>query len=276
MDERYDRNVEIDDFLEIWEWCSRRLHVKWQRRPKLRNGCFIGLACALSNDENDLPPMQLLKTYRKLPRPLLDREKVTVFWETRPMSLLELGLGAYTKASPLTKRLNHLRPDYQNNPALDDLAKKMRCREKRFGDDWFTDGHHPEREYRLLKKEMKPLYACLEEMLTHEPVAVSKLALEVLAKGWQFGEIPASCRVRKTPEKLLNRANRLKLWQAAQAVLAGDLEEEEMLSALWSTLHRKITPAIKTAIEAQGHTVADVVGDFISFDVNKTRDEITE
>jgi hypothetical protein len=276
MDERYDRNVEIDDLLEIWEWCSRRLHVKWQRKPKLRNGCFIGLACALSNDEDDFPPMQLLKTYRSLPRPLLDKEKVTVFWETRPMSLLELCLGAYTKASFLTRRLNHLRSEYQDNPTLDDLAKKMRCREKRFGDDWFTDGHHPEREYRLLKKEMKPLYACLEETLTHEPVAVSKLALEVLAKGWQFGEIPASCRVRKTPEKLLNRANRLKLWQAARTVLAGDLEEEEMLSALCNTLHRKITSATKTAIEAQGYAVADVVGDFISFDVNKTRDEITK
>jgi hypothetical protein len=276
MDERYDRNVEIDDLLEIWEWCSRRLHVKWQRRPKLRNGCFIGLACALSNDEGDFPPMQLLKTYRSLPRPLLDEEKVTVFWETRPMSLLELCLGAYTKASPLTKRLNHLRSEYQNNPPLDGLAKKMRCREKRFGEDWFTDGHHPEREYRLLRKEIKRLYASLEEMLTHEPVAVSKLALDVLAKGWQFGEIPASCRVRKTPEKLLNRANRLKLWQAARSVLAGDLEEEELLSALCNTLHRKITSATKTAIEAQGYAVADVVGDFISFDVNKTRDELIE
>jgi hypothetical protein len=123
---------------------------------------------------------------------------------------------------------------------------------------------------------MKPLYACLEETLTYESVAVSKLALEVLAKGWQFGEIPASCRVRKTPEKLLNRANRLKLWQAARSVLAGDLEEEEMLGALCNTLHRKITSATKIAIEAQGYAVADVVGDFISFDVNKTRDEITK
>jgi hypothetical protein len=276
MDQRYDRNVEIDDLLQIWEWCSRHLHVKWQRKPKLRNGCFIGLACALSDDDDDIPPMQLLKIYRKLPTPLLDQEQVTIFWETRPMSLLELCLGTYTKASSLARRLNRIRPDYQNNATLDDLAKTMRCREKRFGDDWFTDGHHPQREYRLLKKEMKPLCGRLEEVLTNDPSAVSNLALDVLAKGWQFGEIPASCRVRKTPENLLNRANRLKLWQAAHAVLAGDLEEEEMLSALCTALHRKITPATKTVIETQGHTVTDVVGDFISFDVNKTRDEITE
>jgi hypothetical protein len=102
-----------------------------------------------------------------------------------------------------------------------------------------------------------------------------KLALDVLTKGWQFGEIPASCRVRKTHEKLLNHANRLKLWQTAHAILTRDLEEDEMLNALCSVLHRKITPATKAAIEAQDYTVADVVGDFINFDVRKTRDEIT-
>jgi hypothetical protein len=276
MNKRYNRNVEVDDLLEIWEWCSRRLHVKWQRKRRLRNGCFFGLACALSDEHGDIPPMKLLKTYRSLPTPLLDKEQVTVFWETRPMSLLELCLGAYTKASPLARRLNRLRPEYQNNSTLDDLAKKMRSREKRFGDDWFTDGHHPEREYRLLKKELKPLCDRLEEAMTNEPATVSKLALDVLAKGWQFGEIPASCLVRKTPEKLLNRANRLKLWQAAQAVLAEDLEEEEMLNALWTALHRKISPATKTVIETQGYSVSDIVGDFISYDVHKTRDEITK
>jgi hypothetical protein len=275
MDQRYHRNVEIDDLLDIWEWCSRHLHVKWQRKRKLRNGCFIGLACALSEDDKDIPPMQLLKTYQSLPTPLLDKEQVTVFWETQPMSLLELCLGAYSKPSPLTKRLNRLRPDYEDNSTLDDLSKKMRSREKHFGDDWFTDGHHPEREYRLLKKEMKPLCERLEEVMTHEPVAVSKLALDVLAKGWQFGEVPASCRVRKTPEKLLNRANRLKLWRTAREILDRDLKGEAILNTLWEALHRKITPATKIVIESQGYTVADVVGDFIGFDVTKSRDEIT-
>jgi hypothetical protein len=275
MDERYYRNVEVDDLLQIWEWCSRRLHVKWQRKRKLRNGCFIGLACALAEDDESVSPMKLIKNYKSLPDPLLNRAKVITFWETRPMSLLELSLGTYTKASPLTKPLNRLRLGFHDNAALDELAKKMRGREKRFGDEWFTEGHHPEREVRLLKREMKPLLGQLRKLFVHEPGIISKLMLDVLAKGWQFGEIPASCRVRKTPEKILNRANRLKLWQAAHQVLARDLDEDEMWSVLWETLRRKITPGMKEAIEAQGCTMADVIGDLISFDLDKSRDEIT-
>jgi hypothetical protein len=274
MDERYDRNVEVDDQLELWEWCSRRLHVKWQRKRKLRNGCYIGLACALS-DEDEVSPMQLLKNYKRLPSALLNREQIIAFWEARPMSLLELCLGTYTKASPLTRPLNRLRPAFQDNPALDDLAKTMRCRVKRFGDDWWTEGHHPQREVRLLKKEMKPLCEMLRNSIADEPEAVSKLALDVLAKGWQFGEIPASSRVRRTPEKLLNRATRLKLWEAGQEILARDLDEEETIRTLWDVLHRKITPAVRAAIEAQGHTVSDAVGDLIGFDLQKSRGEIT-
>jgi hypothetical protein len=65
--------------LMIWEWCPRCLHVKWQQRPKLRNGCFIGVACPLSDDEDGFPPIKLLKTYRNLPTPLLDKEQVAIF-----------------------------------------------------------------------------------------------------------------------------------------------------------------------------------------------------
>jgi len=200
---------------------------------------------------------------------------VISFWEARPMSLLELCLGAYTKASPLTKPLNRLRPEFHDNPTLDDLAKKMRSREKGFGDDWWTEGHHPQREVRLLKKEAKPLCDKLRNLMADEPQAVSKLALDVLAKGWQFGEIPAASRVRSTPQKLLNRATRLKLWEAGQEILSRDLDEDETIRALWDVLHRKITPAVKASIEAQGHTVSDAVCDLISFDLQKSRGEIT-
>jgi hypothetical protein len=108
-----------------------------------------------------------------------------------------------------------------------------------------------------------------------EPHSVSKLALEVLAKGWQFGELPASSRVRRTPEKLLNRATRLKLWEAGQEILSRDLGEDEIIRALWDVLHSKITPAVKSSVEAQGHTVSDAVSDLISFDLQKSRGEIT-
>jgi len=209
-DKTFDRNVDINDLLEIWEWCSRRLHVKWQRKRRLRNGCFIGLAVALS-DKTSIPPAKLLREYKTLPKPLLNEEKVLTFWQVKPVSLLELCLGSYTKVSPLTKSLNRLRLAYQDNSTLDELAKKMRSRENRFGSKWWTQGHHLEREFRLLKKEMHPLCDALRDLLVKEHVVIEKLAVQVLGKGWQFGEIPASWRVRKTPESLLNRATRLKL-----------------------------------------------------------------
>jgi hypothetical protein len=277
MDARYHRNVEVDEILEIWDWCSRRRHVKWQRKPKLRNGCYIGLACALSDSEGrSITPVKLLKTYRTLPQPLLRKDQVEVFWQTRPLDLLELCLGSYsTRASPLLRPLNRVRSTYQNNATLDELAKKMRCRQERFRGEWFTEGHHPDREVRSLKKEIAPLCDELAFHITSEAPTVSRLSLDVLAKGWQFGEIPACSRVRTTPEKLLNKTSRLKLWQAAQQILSRDLEEEDMLKALWDLLHRKIDPALKAAIEAQGYSLDDVVGDLISFDLYKTRDEIT-
>ena len=276
LDETYHRNVEVDDLLQIWEWCSRHLRIKWQHRPKLGNGCFIGLACALSDSEDDsIAPFDLIKGYKSLPRPLLDRDQVIAFWDARPVSLLELCLGSYTKTSPLTKSLNRVRPAFQDNPRLDELSKKMRCREKQFGDDWHTEGHHPDREVRLLKKEMKPLCERLRDLIADQPDVVGKLSLEVLAKGWHFGEIPASWRVRRTPEKLLNRTTRLKLWQAAQDVLSRRLGEEAKLDALCQALYRKITPSTKAAIEAQGYTIDNVVDDMLNFDMRKSREEIT-
>jgi hypothetical protein len=128
-DERYDRNVDAGDLLEIWEWCSRRLHVKWQRKRRFRNCCFIGITCALFGRTSITPSdllaaMELPKHYKGLPLPLLDQKKVGIFWKVKPVALLELGLGVYTKASPLTQFLNRLRTNYQHNPTLDELAKK--------------------------------------------------------------------------------------------------------------------------------------------------------
>jgi hypothetical protein len=250
--------------------------VKWQRKRKLRNGCFGGLAYAASAQrKRPVTPMQLINGYEKLLKPRLTKKQITLFWKENPISLLELCLGAYTKASPLKDTLEGLRPEFFKNSSLDDLAKKMRCREMRFGSDWSVDGHHPAAEYRLLKGELRPLCSRLLKAIAAEPAAVSKLAFDVLAKGWQFGDAPASAWVRKTPEKLLNRTNRLKLWQTAQEMLAEGLEEEKVLEALCTRLTAQITPATKTAIEGRGYTVSDVVDDFIRFDVIKSRDEVT-
>ena len=268
------RNEEINDLLEVWEWCSRRLHVKWQRKRRLRNGCFMGIACALSG-KTSLGPMELIENYKSLRKPILNRDKVLTFWEAKPVSLLELSLGSYTKVSPLTEPLDQLRLKHQNNPTLDELAKKMRSREKRFGSEWYSQGYHPEREFRLLKKQMEPLCDRIRDLIAKEHAIVEKLALEVLAQGWQFGQMPVSSFVRKTPELLLNRATRLKLWSAAQETLADDLDDEKLEEALWGILRRKITPSLKLSIDSQGYSVDQVVDDFISFDMRKSRKQIT-
>jgi hypothetical protein len=164
---------------------------------------------------------------------------------------------------------------YRDNPPLDDLVKKMRGRQKRFGSEWFTEGHHPSDEVRCLKKEMRPFRKQIEDFILRKRPAIELLVEEVLTKGWQLRELPASWFVRKTPEKFLNRSIRLKLWQAAQAVLERDLPDEEALAALCQALRCKITPSVKAAIEAQGYTVDNVIDDMLNFDMGKSRDEIT-
>jgi hypothetical protein len=279
-DDAYQRNLEIDNLLDTWEWCSRRLHVKWQRKRRLRNGCFVGITSGLLGETSLtaralLRAMKLPESYRTLPQPLLNRKRLLIFWKVKPGSLLELCVGCHTKSSPLTKPLNRLRSAFHDNSTLDDLAKKMRGREERFGSEWYTEGHHPESDYRLLKKEMRPLWKQLRDLILQEQAVVEKLAQEVLAQGWQFGEIPASWRVRKTPEKLLNRATRLKLWRVAQDILARNLSDEATLEALCQNLSGKITPSIKAGIEAQGYTADNVVDDMLNFDMRKSRGEIT-
>jgi hypothetical protein len=278
-DDEYSRNLEIENLLATWEWCSRHLHLKWQRKPRLRNGCFIGITSGLLGDTSLtsralVQAMELPKIYATLPQPLLNRTRLLNFWKVKPGPLLELCVGCYTKASPLTKPLNRLRLAYQDNPVLDHLAKTMRSREKRFGSQWYTEGHHPDCEVRVLKKEMLPFKKALKDLILKEPAIVEKLAHEVLAQGWQLGEIPASWRVRRTPENLLNRATRLKLWQAAQEILGRDLSDEATPETLCENLTRKITPSIKAAIEAQGYTVDNVVDDMLNFDMRKSRSEI--
>jgi hypothetical protein len=152
----------------------------------------------------------------------------------------------------------------------------MRGREERFGWDWSVEGHHPENEYVQLKREMAPLCAALKKVIVADCAAIEALGREVLSLGpWQLGSLPASSFVRKTPESLLNRATRLKLWQVAQEILSQGLEEEERLEALCDELYRAITPSVKAAIESQGYSVDDVVDDVLNYDMRKSRTEIT-
>ena len=269
------RNQEIAELLDIWEWCSIVLHVKWERKRKNRNSFLMGLANAATEPEC-ISPFKFSKIYKKLPQPLLTRKKVLKFWEVQPVPLLELCLGSFTKSSPLRAGLDRIRLAEQHNPALNEIAKKMRAREKRFGSEWYFQGHHPENEFVALKKGIASLCSKIRSFIARKHITVERLAQEVLAQGpWRFGELPATSFVRKTPETLLNRANRLKLWQGAQEVLSRDLDEEESLEALCAALDRKITPSVKSVIEAQGYSIDQVIDDVLNFDMHKSREEIT-
>ena len=269
------RNQEIADLLDIWEWCSSVLHVKWQRKRKSRNSFLMGLAYAVT-EPNFISPFKFSKIYKKLPHPLLTRKKVLTFWEVQPVPLLELCLGSFTKVSPLRAGLDQIRLAQQHNPALDQIAKKMRAREKRFGPEWYFQGHHPENEFAALKKGISSLCTKIGSFIFGKYAVVESLSLEVLAQGpWQFGELPATSFVRKTPEALLNRTTRLKLWEAAQKVLAQDLDEEESLEALCAAIDRKISNTVRAAVIAQGYSIDQVIDDVLNFDMHKSRQEIT-
>jgi hypothetical protein len=277
MEESY-RNHEIGHLLGIWEWCSGTLHEKWKRQRRHRNSCLMGIAYAINEGifAPDVSAFELPQMYKTLPSPLLNEATVLAFWEAHPVSLLEMCLGSFTKGSPLAGKLNRLRLTRKDNLVLDKIAKKMRSREERFGCDWILKGHHPESEYVVLKKKTAPICAEIRDLIVREHAIVETLAQEVLAQGgWQRGKLPATSFVRKTPEALLNRANRLKLWLAAQEVLSQGLEEVERLEALCDVLYRKITPSVKAAIESQGYTVDHVVDDVLNFDMYKSREEIT-
>jgi hypothetical protein len=275
MDESH-RNQEIADLIEIWEWCSSTLHVKWKLKRKNRNSCLLALAYAIS-EPNFVSPFKLTRIYKTLPGPLLSKDRVETFWNVQPVQLLELCLGSFTKRSPLKTKLDRIRAEKQVNHTLDVVAKKMRKREKRFGPDWFIQGHHPETEFAALEKGMAPLRDSIRDLVLKHHVSIEILAQEVLAQGpWRFGELPASSLVRKTPASLLNRTNRLKLWKAAQEDLIQNFDDERTLEALCSVLAKKLSPSLRAAVKSQGYTSDQVIDDIINFDIYKSRDEITE
>jgi hypothetical protein len=240
-----------------------------------RNRCLLGIAFALSKDDNIVSPIELPATYKALPVPLLDNAALLQFWKAQPLTLLELCLGSFTKISPLRERLEEVRLKHQDNAQLDEITKKMRAREKRFEGDWQSDGHHPDAEFLLLKKGMTVLLDQISALITSEPCTVDMLAREVLAQGsWNSRELPATDLIRKTPEKLLNRTTRLRLWQAARDVRILPLDEEAALEALYQALNGKITSAIKAAIESEGYSVRQVVDDIVKIDMHKSREDI--
>jgi hypothetical protein len=103
---------------------------------------------------------------------------------------------------------------------------------------------------------------------------VDALAREILHQGWQAGQLPVSALIRRTPEALLNRVNRFKLWLAAQEAIDHGLDEIEPIQILSGHFDRIMTAALREGIESQGYAIEDVFDDFLNFDVHKSRDEI--
>jgi hypothetical protein len=278
MDE-LERNNEIFQLLNLWAWCSRALHVKWERSDKYRNSCLAGINFAVneSRSEGEMGLLELCHGYQEMPFPLFNEAGLLVFWRVTPSRVLEIGLGCFTKGSPLGKSLNRLRLTYQDNGKLDKLYKKMTSREERYGPDWPEEGHHPESELVQLRKEITTLYEAVERLILKEHRVMEALAREILSQGiWRPQTLPASWSVRKTPESLLNRSVRLKLWQVAQEISYRNLDEEKETEALCNGFYQVITPAVKAAVESQGYTVDNVVDDFLNFDRHKSREEITK
>jgi hypothetical protein len=223
-----------------------------------------------------LSPFEFVKVYQGLPRPLLDQKRVRAFWEVQPIPLLEACLGSFSAEAPMKAGLDDLRSRFPANPTLDQIVKTMRAREKRFGPDWQTQGHPPEKQLVELRKGTAPLRSALRAYLVKNHRVIDRLALEILSHGgWQFGELPSSSLVRRTPATLLNRSTRLRLWDAAHEILdqyPGD--REAALEKLCSTLYCKITPSIRSTIESQGYSVDHVIDDYLNFDISVSREEI--
>ena len=127
------RNQEIRNLLDLWQWCSRTLHVQWERKRKYCNGCLFGLASAVNESQfgANVSPYQLPLVYRDLAEPLFNDLGLLAFWEEYPTLLLDMCLGCFTKSSPLIDRLNRFRLKRQDNPVLDKLFKRMRGHEER-------------------------------------------------------------------------------------------------------------------------------------------------
>jgi hypothetical protein len=272
------RNEEISQLLRLWMWCSRSLHVKWEREDKHRNTCLMGIAWAINEGRlgKKVEFSKLLRTYRSLPFPLFTKADLLSFWRVCPSAVLEMALGCYTQGSPLLERLDLVRLSHQTNPRLDRLHKIMASREERYGSGWPEEGHHPESEFRQLEREIAPLFENVERLVLEGHAAMEALAREVLAQAWERRPLPASWFVRRTPESLLNRSVRLKLWLVAQEISFRNLDEKDEIEALCDGFYRAITPAVKAAIKAQGYTVDNVVDDFLNFDRHKSREEITQ
>jgi hypothetical protein len=212
-----------------------------------------------------------------MPSPLINETGLLAFWRVRPSTVLEIGLGCFTNGSPLEKPLYRLRLNLQDNGKLDKLYKKMTNREERYGSDWPVEGHHPESEFVQLRKEIAPVYEAVERLILQEHRVMEVLIREILGQGlWRPQSLPASWCVRKTPESLLNRAVRLKLWLVAQGISFQNLDGDEEVEAFCNGFYQAITPAVKAAVESQGYTVDNVVDDFLNFDRHKSREEITK
>ena len=111
-----------------------------------------------------------------MPFPIFNETGLLAFWRVTPSRVLEIGLGCFTKESPLKKPLNRLRLTYQDNNKLDQLYKKMTSREERYGPDWPVEGHHPESEVIQLRKEITPVYKAVERLVLKEHRIMEALA----------------------------------------------------------------------------------------------------
>jgi len=274
---KFELNRRFEQERTIWEWCSDKLHPIWVTRKKYRNDCLLGIAYGIERwtPQSGVSIFDLPQVFGAIDGPLFDADDLVAWWDCYPACLLEMCQGIFTKGACLSTQLETVRKEEGVNPTLDEIAEKMHEKESQRRDAWDSKGIHPTSDIHLFQRNMTVLKKRLETLIVDEHRVVEALAREILELGCQADQLPALASIRRTPENLVDKVNRFKLWLAAQEAIDHGLNEAALMQILSGHFDRIMTPAFREKIELQGYTIKDVFDDFLNFDVHKNRDEIT-
>ena len=272
----FDRNRLFAETRSVWEWCSVALRYDWASRPKHRNDCLLGIAYGVDrwHSRSGVSMFDIPDTYGKIEGLLFDSTSLSVWWRYQPASLLEMALGCFTTGPSLKESMEAIRAKWEIDPILDAISKITRMRERECGDDWLHKVYHPAANLTRFEDHIAGLRGDLEALFLENGALLDALARNVLAQGWQHGHLPASCMVRKTPDGLINKTTRFKLWLFTQEALDQGMEGEVLARHVAGRFDRLLPAHRREEIERAGYTLQDVFDDFLRWDIHKSRQEI--
>lgn len=277
MQESYfDRNRLFAETRSVWEWCSAALRSGWLSHARHRNDCLLGIAYGVDrwHARAGISMYDIPDIYGKIEGLLLDRTGLSVWWRYQPASLLEMALGSFTPGLSLAEEMETIRAKWEIDPVLDAIAKITLQREKACGEDWRHKAYHPVANLTRFERHIEGLRNELEALFLKNEALLNTMARNILAQGWEKGYLPAACTVRKTPEGLINKAARFKLWLFTQEALDQGMEGELLARHVASRFDRLLSPHVREEMQRAGHTIEDVFDDFLRWDIHKSRQEI--